>query len=137
MPEDPMLSQAEIDALLRSLGEAAETPQVEEVPKAPEPYAPLEVARPATPRTLPEGIEMLLGVEVTCSVDLGEMELEFGELLSLGRSSLVVLSGTLDAPFVLRVNGVPFAYGTIVETNGRYGLRIIELAQPQEEAHAS
>ncbi len=139
MPEDPMLSQDEIDALLRSMGEATDTVQPAQAAPAPAqpatapPRAPVPVFR----GQLPAGMELLLEVDVTCSVDLGMTELEFGDLLSLRRSSLVVLNGTLSDPFVLRVNGVPFARGTIVETDGRYGLQIAELARPQEEEQAS
>ena len=128
-----MLSQAEIDALLRSLSEAPDpVPDLPELPAGEAPPA----RQPPPRRALPSGFDLLLGVEVTCSVDLGETVLELGELLSLGRSSLVVLAGRLDAPLVLRINGVPFAHGTVVETNGRYGLRITEFAHAQEEAHA-
>ncbi len=133
---DPMLSQDEIDALLRSMSEGPEpepaAPEPAPAPK-PAPPAPATVA----PGDLPDGIRMLLDVDVTCSVDLGATVLEFGDLLSLKRSSLVVLDGKLEDPFVLRVNGIPFAHGTIVETNGRYGLQITELARPQEEEQAS
>lgn len=138
MPDDPMLSQSEIDALLRSLGEGAA--DVEE-PAVPEPAAPVPLARPEAPRqevrNLPPGLGMLLGVEVTCSVDLGNVTIELGDLLQLGRSSLIVLDGKVDGQLQLRINGIPFAQGVIVETNGRYGMRITELSIAQEGVRAS
>jgi flagellar motor switch/type III secretory pathway protein FliN len=139
MPEDPMLSQEEIDALLRSMSGAVDVAQPQAVPPAPaQPaYVPSRAPAPVFRGQLPRGMELLLDVDVTCSVDLGVTEIEFGDLLSLRRSSLLVLDGVLSEPFVLRVNGVPFARGTIVETDGRYGLQISELARPQEEEQAS
>ena len=86
---------------------------------------------------MPPGFGLLLGVTVTLSVEIGGTSLDLGELLQLGRSSLVVLDGRVDTPLTLFVNGVPFAEGIVVETNGRYGLRVTELMQPQEGAKAS
>ena len=139
-----MLSQAEIDALLRSMQQESQEPMA----AAPQPQpergtAPAKQVQPGQapgPRLaydLPPGFGLLLGVHVTLSVELGTTPLDFGELLQLGRSSLVVLDGRVDAPLSLFVNGVPFAEGIVVETNGRYGLRITELLQPQEGAKAS
>lgn len=139
-----MMSQTEIDALLRSLQEESQEP----ASPAPGPQ-PLLGAPPALQRQigpapgprvaydLPPGFGLLLGVHVTLSVELGSTSLDLGELLQLGRSSLIVLSGRVDAPLTLFINGVPFAEGIVVETNGRYGMRITELLQPQEGAKAS
>lgn len=135
MADDPMLSQAEIDALLQSLGgDMAE----EEEPPAAAPAASADKEPPHLPLgDLPPGLGMLLGVEVTCSVDLGETRVELGDLLQLGRSSLVVLDGKVDGRLQLKINGIPFARGVVVETNGRYGIRITELLGGQEGARAS
>lgn len=131
-----MLNQAEIDALLRSLSGETDAGPPEALPAAARPAPSLEAVRPLPP-DLPEGIELLLEVDVTCSVDLGRVQMDLGELLALRRSSLIVLSGKVDSSLLLRVNGVAFAYGTVVETNGRYGIRITELAREREEAQAS
>ena len=139
-----MLSQAEIDALLRSMQEESQAPAPAMPQPRPEPGVAAAIqAQPGPapgPRVaydLPPGFGLLLGVRVTLSVELGSTILDLGDLLQLGRSSLVVLDGRVDAPLSLFVNGVPFAEGIVVETNGRYGLRITELLQPQEGAKAS
>ncbi len=143
MADDPMLNQAEIDALLRSLQSEAEEPQVPVAPPRPEPGAlPARQHVGTAPGQsgtydMPPGLGLLLGVTVTLSVEIGGTSLDLGELLQLGRSSLVVLDGRVDTPLTLFVNGVPFAEGIVVETNGRYGLRVTELMQPQEGARAS
>jgi len=143
MAEDPMLSQAEIDALLRSLQEDTPAPepiapQIQtQAPQQPIPMQPGPAPGPRVGYDLPPGFGLLLGVQVALSVELGSTTLDFGELLQLGRSSLIVLDGHVDHPLTLFVNGVPFAEGIVVETNGRYGLRITELLQPQEGAKAS
>ncbi len=139
-----MLSQAEIDALLRSLQDEAREPMAPA--PTPRPLPGIPQVQPLQPSAapparvsynLPPGFGLLLGVHVTLSVELGGTSLDLGELLQLGRSSLIVLDGRVDAPLTLFVNGVPFAEGIVVETNGRYGLRITELLQPQEGAKAS
>ncbi len=143
MAEDPMLSQAEIDALLRSLQEETAQPQApaDATATVAAQAGPPAKARAGVPAhaayDLPPGFGLLLGVHVSLSVELGSTVLELGELLQLGRSSLIVLDGRVDTPLVLRINGVPFAEGVVVETNGRYGLRITELLQPEEGAKAS
>ena len=143
MADDPMLNQAEIDALLRSLQAEADEPQAPAAQLRPDQEAlPARqhvgaAAGPGGSYDMPPGFGLLLGVTVTLSVELGSTSLDLGELLQLGRSSLVVLDGRVDTPLTLFVNGVPFAEGIVVETNGRYGLRVTELMQPQEGARAS
>jgi flagellar motor switch protein FliN/FliY len=139
-----MLSQAEIDALLRSLQEESQASAAPAPEPGPQPGAATRVSAQPSPQPgpralydLPPGFGLLLGVRVTLSVELGSTIIDLGDLLQLGRSSLVVLDGRVDAPLTLFVNGVPFAEGIVVETNGRYGLRVTELLQPQEGARAS
>lgn len=150
MAEDPMLSQSEIDALLRALQEGGGTEEApaEAPAAAAAASAPLMTVAAASPPPtpnkpelakvydLPSSFGLLLGVHVTLSVDLGSTVMELGDLLQLGRSSLIVLDGHVDEPLVLSVNGVPFAQGTVVETNGRYGMRLTEFVT-QEGAKAS
>ncbi len=143
MAEDPMLSQSEIDALLRSLQDEpapSDAPSPGPAPQVAPPTAPVRRG-PDVPAhvayDLPPGFGLLLGVRVSLSVELGSTVLELGDLLGLGRSSLIVLGGRVDAPLTLRINGVPFAEGIVVETNGRYGLLITELLRPEEGAKAS
>lgn len=84
------------------------------------------------PRNLPPGFGLLLGVGVSCSVELGSTEMEMGDVLGLGRSALIVLDRPVDRPVVIKVNGVPYAQGRVVEVDGRYGVRVTEVFQSRE-----
>lgn len=79
---------------------------------------------------LPPGVRLLLDVSVTVGVDLGQVDMELGDILGLGRSALVMLDHPVDQPVLIRVNGVPFARGEVVEVEGRYGVRVTEILPP-------
>jgi|GEM_PF-1276117 len=95
---------------------------------------PVPEARPIPPlprSDLPPTVRLLLDVSVSVSIELGDAEMELGDILGLGRSSLIMLDHPADRPLLVRVNGVPFARGEVVEVEGRYGVRITETL-PQE-----
>lgn len=95
---------------------------------------PVPEARPIPPlprSDLPPTVRLLLDVSVSVTVELGDAEMELGDILGLGRSSLIMLDHPADRPVLVRVNGVPFARGEVVEVEGRYGVRVTETL-PQE-----
>lgn len=124
MANDPLLSQAEIDELLRSLqgGPREETPAQNLGTRAA-----VVQERPVAALDLPPSLALLRNVPIECSVELGETWIHLGELLQIGRSTLLVFQGQVDAPVLLRVNGVPFARCVVVESQGRYAVRLTEM----------
>lgn len=82
---------------------------------------------------LPPGVRLLLDVSVTVGVDLGQVDMELGDILGLGRSALVMLDHPVEQPVLIRVNGVPFARGEVVEVEGRYGVRVTEILPARAE----
>lgn len=125
MADDPLLSQAEIDELLRSLrGETDEAA----LASSPTRTTMLVGQAPRVAVNLPPSLALLRNVRVELSVDLGETQMELGELLQIGRSTLLVFDGQVDSTVLLRVNGVPFARGIVVESRGRYAVRLVESA---------
>lgn len=84
--------------------------------------------------TLPaRGYDLLKDVDVRLSVELGRTEMKLRDVLALGEESVVMLDRLTDELLDVMVNGTLIAKGEIVAENGRFGLRIVELAGAQEE----
>ena len=85
--------------------------------------------------TLPaRGFDILKDVDVRLSVELGRTEMKLKEVLALGEDSVVMLDRLTDELLDVMVNGTLIAKGEIVAENGRFGLRIVELAGSAAEA---
>lgn len=82
----------------------------------------------------PRGFDFLKDVDVRLSVELGRTDMKLKDVLSLGQESVVVLDRLTDELLDVMVNGKPIAKGEIVAQNGRFGLRIVELAGAQQAA---
>jgi flagellar motor switch protein FliN/FliY len=76
----------------------------------------------------PRGLDFLRDVDVRLTVELGRTQMKLKEVLSLGPESLVVLDRMTDELLDVLVNGKPIARGEVVSHNGRFGLRIVEIA---------
>jgi len=79
--------------------------------------------------TLPaRGFDLLKDVDVRLTVELGRTEMKLKDVLALGEDSVVMLDRLTDELLDVMVNGTLIARGEIVAENGRFGLRIVELA---------
>ncbi|MGO4165961.1 flagellar motor switch protein FliN/FliY [Novosphingobium sp. PhB57] len=76
----------------------------------------------------PRGLDFLRDVDVRLTVELGRTQMKLKDVLSLGPESLVVLDRLTDELLDVLVNGKPIARGEVVSHNGRFGLRIVEIA---------
>ena len=74
------------------------------------------------------GFDLLKDVDVRVTVELGRTEMKLKDVLSLGEESVVMLDRLTDELLDVMVNGKLIAKGEIVAENGRFGLRIVELA---------
>ncbi len=74
------------------------------------------------------GFDLLKDVDVRLSVELGRTEMKLRDVLTLGEESVVMLDRLTDELLDVMVNGTLIAKGEIVAENGRFGLRIVELA---------
>ena len=85
--------------------------------------------------TLPaRGFDLLKDVDVRLTVELGRTAMKLKDVLSLGPDSVVMLDRLTDELLDVMVNGTLIAKGEIVAENGRFGLRIVELAGSAAEA---
>ena len=66
-------------------------------------------------------------VHVTVSVQLGRVTMTVGELLKMGRGSIVMLDRKVGEPVEILVNGRAVARGELVLNDGQLGVSVIEI----------
>lgn len=84
---------------------------------------------------LPEKIknlDLLLDVSLNVTVELGRKEMRFGEVLNLGKGSLVELNKIADEPVDIYVNQSKIAEGEVVVVDDHFGVRITRLVVPNK-----
>jgi flagellar motor switch protein FliN/FliY len=86
-----------------------------------------EAPRPAQDAPLSSTLDLLSGVTVRLSVEVGSTFITLAELAELDIGSVVTLDRQVHEPLDICANGAPIARGEIVATDGRYGIRITEL----------
>ena len=74
------------------------------------------------------GFDLLQNVDVRLSVELGRADMKLRDVLALGEDSVVMLDRLTDELLDVLVNGQLIAKGEIVAENGRFALRIVEMA---------
>jgi len=77
-------------------------------------------------------LDMLMDVQVHLSVEIGRARLPIKELLALNQGSIVSLDRDVNEPLDLMINGTLIARGEVVESDGRFGLRLIDVVSPGE-----
>ncbi|MGB3378432.1 flagellar motor switch protein FliN [Allopontixanthobacter sediminis] len=83
------------------------------------------------------GLDLLRNVDVTLSVELGRCQLKLKDVLTLGEESVVPLDRLTDELLDVFVNGNPIAKGEIVAQDGRFALKIVQLAGGDDTASAA
>ena len=84
--------------------------------------------------TAPRGIEMLHGVDMEVTVELGRTQMTVRDLLALSPGAVLELDRAAGSPADLLVNGRLIARGEVVVLDEDYGLRVTEIV---DEAAAS
>lgn len=80
----------------------------------------------STDKTTP-GLELLLGVKVKLTAELGSCQLPMRDVLQFNVSSIVKLDKTAQAPVDLYANQTRIARGEVVVVDDSYGIKITEL----------
>ena len=75
-------------------------------------------------------IDILLAVNISVTVAIGETEIPVRRLLQLGPGSVLKLDKPVDAPADLYVKGTKFATGNIVVVDDQFAVRIKEILGP-------
>lgn len=77
-------------------------------------------------------LDMLADINVRVTVEVGSASLTLASLLELSEGSVLELDRQVNDPLDLFVNGTLIARGEIVETNGRFGIRVLDVAPDGE-----
>lgn len=75
-----------------------------------------------------ESFALLQDVDVRLSVELGRTSMKLKDVMALAEDSVVTLDKMVDEPLDVLVNGKLIARAEIVSENGRFAMRIVELA---------
>lgn len=76
-------------------------------------------------------LRMLADIPVRMSVEVGSTQLRLTDVLSLSEGSVVELDRQADELLDIMVNGTLVARGEVVTVNGRYGIRVVEIASAE------
>jgi flagellar motor switch protein FliN/FliY len=102
------------------------------------PGGPSALALPPTARLRPvaggRGIEMLHGVEMEVTVELGRTRMPVRDLLALAPGAVLELDRAAGSPADLLVNGRLIARGEVVVVDEDFGLRVTEIISDESAA---
>ena len=122
------------EALRQQLNGTAGNAPAPEGPEAhPVEFSPLEAQVSSKPEI---NFNLLMDVSLKISVQLGDSKVLVKDLLKMGQGSVVELEKTTNEPVDILVNGKPFAKGEIVVIEDNFGVRITEIASPQERINS-
>ncbi|MCW2923322.1 MAG: fliN [Thermoleophilia bacterium] len=76
--------------------------------------------------------QLLSGVEVELSAELGRMDLALGDITSLAADSVLTLDQLVTEPVGVFVNGTRYATARLVVVDGEYGIEILEVVEQPE-----
>ena len=74
-----------------------------------------------------DNMELLAGISLRISVEVGSASLTLSELLRLGEGSVVELDRQSNDFLDIFANGTLIARGEIVDVDGRYGIRVVDV----------
>jgi flagellar motor switch protein FliN len=80
--------------------------------------------------TSARNFDLLAGVTLRMSVEVGSANIRLAELLALGEGSVVELDRQANDLLDVFANGTLIAKGEIVMVEGRYGIRVVDVVQP-------
>lgn len=72
--------------------------------------------------------QLLSNIPVRLSVEVGSTNLPLSQIMDLAEGSVVELDRQADDLLDIMVNGALIARGEVVSVNGRYGIRVVEVA---------
>ncbi len=94
--------------------------------------APAQDTVPARPD---HNFDLLAGVSLRVSVEVGSASLKLSELLNLAEGSVVELDRQANDLLDIFANGTLIARGEIVTVDSRYGVRVVEIVD-SDRAHS-
>ena len=99
--------------------------------------APFEQDKTAPGGTIQEEhLDIVLDVPVNVSMEVGRTRISIRELLQLSPGSVVKLQNSVGDPMDIFVNGRLVAKGEVVVLGEQFGIRIVEVASPEERVRS-
>ena len=83
-------------------------------------------------RTGLENLKVLENIDVKLTVEVGSAELKIKELLRLNEGSVIELDRLAGDPLDILINGTMIAKGEVVMVGERFGIRFVEIVDPQK-----
>jgi flagellar motor switch protein FliN len=77
-----------------------------------------------------QNIELLAGISLRVSVEVGSASICLADLLNLSEGSVVELDRQANDLLDIFANGTLIAKGEIVTVEGRYGIRVVDVVAP-------
>ncbi len=74
---------------------------------------------------------LLSNIPVRLTVEVGATNLRLSEIMDLAEGSVVELDRQADDLLDIMVNGALIAKGEVVTVNGRYGIRVVDVANTE------
>jgi flagellar motor switch protein FliN/FliY len=79
-----------------------------------------------------KGLDMILDIPVTVSVEIGRTKISISNLLKLNQGSVVELDRLAGEPMDVTVNGTLVAHGEVVVVNEKFGIRLTDIISATE-----
>ena len=79
-----------------------------------------------------DNLRVLEYIDVRLTVEVGSAELEIKELLRLNEGSVIELDRLAGDPLDILINGTMIAKGEVVMVGERFGIRFVEIVDPQK-----
>ena len=70
---------------------------------------------------------MILDIPVELSLEVGRTQQTVEQVLALAQGSVIELNRKAGEPLDVKVNGTLIAHGEVVESQGKYGIRILDV----------
>lgn len=77
-------------------------------------------------------LDLMMDIPVVLSMEIGQTRMTIGEVLKLGKGSVVELQRMADEPLDVLVNGTLVAHGEAVVIGERFGVRLTDVISPNE-----
>ncbi|MBV7256995.1 FliM/FliN family flagellar motor switch protein [Pacificimonas sp. WHA3] len=75
-------------------------------------------------------------IAVRVGVELGSASLKLSDLMAFRDGTIIELDNDIDAPMALYANGTLFAYGELIEQEGKLVVRVTDLAETPDKDSA-
>ena len=134
MMQQPMMQQPMMMAPQPQMGYAMPPQQphvAQNVPVQPAQFTPLSTA---PVQVNDANIGLILDVPLQVTVELGRTKKSIKDILEMTNGSIVELDKLAGEPVDIQVNGKFLAKGEVVVIDENFGVRITEIASPEERA---